>query len=65
MICREANEQSVVDGSPIALAYYNNILSSFALLPLIFLTGEGPAAVQVLSGDARRFLWGALITVCT
>ena len=52
-----------MNGSPIALAYYNNILSTLALFPLIFLTGEASAAMSALSVDARRFIWGALITV--
>jgi GDP-fucose transporter C1 len=53
-----------VQGSPVALAYYNNILSTAALLPLVILTGEGPAALRVFtSGSAGTFLWGAGITV--
>jgi len=53
----------VVEGSPVALAYYNNILSTIALIPIVFLTGEAPGALRILRGDAGQFVPGALITV--
>lgn len=54
---------AIVDGSPISLAYYNNILSTLALVPVLFLSGEtGPAIELVSSGAARTFMWGAAVT---
>ncbi|KAK4683604.1 solute carrier family 35 (GDP-fucose transporter), member C1, partial [Tremellales sp. Uapishka_1] len=42
---------TVVDNSPVALAFYNNILSMIALIPLIFLSGEYPAVLRLLTGE--------------
>jgi len=54
----------VVQNSPIALAYYNNILSTIALVPMVCLTGELPGALRLLQGaEASTFYWGAGITV--
>ncbi|WWC60083.1 uncharacterized protein I303_102647 [Kwoniella dejecticola CBS 10117] len=52
-----------VSNSPIALSYYNNILSTLALIPMFILSGELPAAIRLLSdGSASQFFWGAAIT---
>ncbi|ORX36335.1 hypothetical protein BD324DRAFT_489113 [Kockovaella imperatae] len=55
---------TAVQGSAIALSYYNNILSTLALIPLVIICGEGPGALRLLSGehDAKTFFWGAGIT---
>lgn len=56
--------KAVVEDSPITLAYYNNVMSSIALIPMVFLTGELPGVLRMLQGaDARVFFWGAGITV--
>ncbi|KAJ7634651.1 hypothetical protein FB45DRAFT_909439 [Roridomyces roridus] len=55
----------VVNGSTILLAWYTNVLSSFVLLPLVLLAGEGPSVLAILSGvdvDLWTFLWGSAIT---
>lgn len=55
-----------VGGSTVALAWYNNLFSSFVLFPLVFLMGEGPAVYTLLFEDEEgwaTFLWGTLITV--
>ena len=52
-----------MQGSPVALAYYNNIMSTIALVPVVFLTGEAPGVMRLLMGEARTFFWGVLITV--
>jgi len=57
------SRQGYVQGSPVALAYYNNIMSTIALVPVVFLTGEVPGVMSLLMGEARTFFWGALITV--
>ncbi|KAJ7778136.1 hypothetical protein B0H16DRAFT_1502328 [Mycena metata] len=68
---------SVVDGSTILLSWYANLLSAIALAPIVFLAGEGPAVLALLSGtpsakalaaaaqapsELKTFLWGSLIT---
>lgn len=57
--------QTLVNGSTIALSYYNNILSTASLIPLVFLTGEAPGALRIFTSrkDAGDFLWGVAITV--
>lgn len=55
-----------VDGSTIALAWYNNLFSTIVLFPLVFVVGEGPAVYELLFVDEKgwsTFLWGTLITV--
>jgi GDP-fucose transporter C1 len=54
-----------VGGSTVALAWYNNLLSSCILLPMVFIVGEGPAVYALLFEDEdgwTTFLWGTLIT---
>nr|XP_019050155.1 hypothetical protein I302_00577 [Kwoniella bestiolae CBS 10118]OCF29085.1 hypothetical protein I302_00577 [Kwoniella bestiolae CBS 10118] len=52
-----------VSNSPISLSYYNNILSTIALVPMFIISGELPAAIKLLSnGGASQFFWGAAIT---
>ncbi|OCF45081.1 hypothetical protein I317_01133 [Kwoniella heveanensis CBS 569] len=52
-----------VGSSPIGLSYYNNILSTLALIPMFILSGEVSSAYRLLtSGGARQFFWGAGIT---
>lgn len=56
---------SVVRGSTMDLVYYNNLLSALLLSPLVFLSGEATAVVQLLEEGGRplsTFLWGATIT---
>ncbi|RSH94472.1 hypothetical protein EHS25_004275 [Saitozyma podzolica] len=54
---------ALVEGSPIALSYYNNILSTMALLPMVVLSGELPGTIRLLTGpEASTFFWGATIT---
>jgi len=62
----------VVNGNAIELSWYSNVLSSFALLPLIVLAGEVPDILAFISTPAfsstsnsplATFLWGSLITV--
>ncbi|ORY27496.1 hypothetical protein BCR39DRAFT_538287 [Naematelia encephala] len=54
---------STVQNSPIALSYYNNILSTAALVPLVILSGEAGGALRLLQGTERAtFFWGAGIT---
>jgi len=57
----------VVGGNTLHLAWYNNLLSSVVLIPIIFLVGEGPEVRKLLFDDAvgknwTTFLWGTLIT---
>ncbi|WVR03996.1 hypothetical protein IAU60_000995 [Kwoniella sp. DSM 27419] len=52
-----------VSNSPIGLSYYNNILSTLALIPIFIVSGELPVALRLLSsGGASQFFWGAAIT---
>ncbi|KAI9632399.1 uncharacterized protein MKK02DRAFT_40703 [Dioszegia hungarica] len=54
---------AVVNNSPMALSYYNNILSTVFLLPLIVLSGELPGTVRIFQGfEAKTFIIGASIT---
>lgn len=58
------NPEAVVNGSPMALSYYNNILSTLFLLPMVVLSGELPGTLRILAGyDAKTFVLGASITV--
>jgi len=63
-----------VHGSALELAWYSNLLSAVAILPLVLLAGEGPGIIELLRGDAvavggatsvsplMTFVWGSLIT---
>ncbi|QRV95555.1 GDP-fucose transporter 1 [Ceratobasidium sp. AG-Ba] len=57
----------VVGNSALDLAWYNNLLSAFALAPLIVLAGEGPDVLELLfspkATDAfQTFVYGSAIT---
>jgi GDP-fucose transporter C1 len=55
---------AIVNGSPMALSYYNNILSTAFLIPMVVVAGELPGTLRILSGfDAKIFVAGASITV--
>lgn len=55
---------AIVNGSPMALSYYNNILSTAFLIPMVVVAGELPGTMRILSGyDAKTFVAGASITV--
>lgn len=63
-----------VNGDPIQLSWYSNVLSSIFLVPIIWLVGEAPGVTQLLFGNLyrahpsdevtllARFLWGSLVT---
>ncbi|WWD16703.1 hypothetical protein CI109_101134 [Kwoniella shandongensis] len=52
-----------VSNSPIALSYYNNILSTIALVPLVIISGELPGVFRLMrSVDAGTFIRGAGLT---
>ena len=58
----------VVNGNTLHLAWYNNLLSSIVLVPVMFLAGEGPEVRRLLferaaGKDWTTFLWGTLLTV--
>jgi len=54
---------NIVSGSALGLSYYNNILSTLALIPIVIISGEGPGVVAMFfEGDLRTFIWGAAIT---
>lgn len=64
----------VVDGSAIDLAWYTNLLSAIANIPIIILAGEVPAVLKLLFGPdgsivgssnsaLGTFLWGTAVTV--
>ena len=56
--------QGYVQGSPVTLSYYNNIMSTVALVPMVVISGELPGALRLIGGEgAKTFLWGASITV--
>lgn len=56
--------QAVVNNSPLALSYYNNILSTLFLAPMVLLAGELPGTVELFAGrDKSTFLWGVVVTV--
>ncbi|KAB5590857.1 GDP-fucose transporter 1 [Ceratobasidium theobromae] len=61
----------VVDGSAIDLAWYTNLLSAVANVPIIILAGEVPAVLKLLFGPGGTiaggsalgtFLWGTAVT---
>ncbi|KZO99067.1 hypothetical protein CALVIDRAFT_477558 [Calocera viscosa TUFC12733] len=64
----------IVHGSALELAWYSNLLSALALIPLVVVAGEGPGVIELLSGNAaavgvdvgfsalKTFVWGSLIT---
>ena len=59
-----ADGQNAVGGSPIALSYYNNILSTCFLAPMVLFAGEARGVANMLSGpEFSAFAWGAAITV--
>lgn len=56
---------SVVKGSTMDLVYYNNLLSALLLSPLVFLSGEPAAIMEMVNMGGRplaTFLYGATIT---
>ena len=58
----------VVNGNTLHLAWYNNLLSSIVLIPIIVLAGEGPEVRKLLfetaaGKDWTTFLWDTLLTV--
>jgi hypothetical protein len=56
--------EAVVNNSPMALSYYNNILSTVFLLPIIVLSGELSGTIRIFQGfEAKTFIIGASITV--
>ncbi|KAG8723554.1 hypothetical protein FRC09_002862 [Ceratobasidium sp. 395] len=60
----------VVDGSAIDLAWYTNLLSSIAIVPIMFIAGEVPGIMKLLFGPGGSgsesvfgaFLWGTAVT---
>ncbi len=64
-----------MNGSPLALAYYTNLLSGVLLLPLVWITGESGTVKEILIsavnefgqgvwwGVGGRFVGGAVVTV--
>ncbi|KAG9082789.1 hypothetical protein FRC07_014107, partial [Ceratobasidium sp. 392] len=60
----------VVDGSAIDLAWYTNLLSAVAIVPIMLLAGEVPGILKLLSGPTTTggesvlgaFLWGTAVT---
>jgi GDP-fucose transporter C1 len=55
----------VVDGSALSMSWHSNFLSALLLLPFIIIVGEGPAALEILSGRAEglwTFFVGSVIT---
>jgi solute carrier family 35 (GDP-fucose transporter), member C1 len=56
----------IVEGSALSMSWYSNLLSAVLLLPFIIIVGEGPAALEILSGRAEglwTFFVGSAITV--
>jgi GDP-fucose transporter C1 len=57
----------VVDGSAIDLAWYTNLLSAIAILPIIVVAGEIPGITKLLfvgeNSALGTFLWGTAVTV--
>ncbi|KAK8861392.1 hypothetical protein IAR55_002211 [Kwoniella newhampshirensis] len=52
-----------VSNSPIGLSYYNNILSTIALIPLLIVSGELPGVLKLIrSPEAATFYQGAGLT---
>ena len=53
-----------MNGSAVGLSFYNNILSTVALVPMVVVAGELPGAISLLSDrGAANFVWGAAVTV--
>ena len=62
----------VVDGSAIDLAWYTNLLSAVAILPIMVIAGEIPEIMKLLFGAdgslagessaLGTFLWGTAVT---
>jgi GDP-fucose transporter C1 len=63
---------TLVNGDPIELAWYSNVLSSIVLIPVIWLVGEGRGIIDLATSPLYvgggelsvlgRFLWGSLVT---
>jgi GDP-fucose transporter C1 len=57
----------VVDGSALSMSWYSNLLSSMILIPFVII-GEGPAVLDIISGQAEglsTFVIGSMVTVST
>lgn len=54
-----------MNDSAVHLAWYTNVLSSFAIIPIIVLTGEVPAVLEMFldPSQLRTFFYGSLVTV--
>lgn len=64
----------VVHGSALHLSWYTNLLSAVLMIPLVLLSGEGPAVFDLFFGPSpivlvqgelsalNTFIWGSLIT---
>jgi solute carrier family 35 (GDP-fucose transporter), member C1 len=58
----------VVEGSALSMSWYSNLLSSVLLMPFIIILGEGPAALDLLSGRGEgfwTFIIGSAVSVST
>ena len=58
----------VVEGSALSMSWYSNLLSSVLLVPFVIVLGEGPAALDLLSGRGEgfwTFVIGSAVSVCT
>ncbi|RXK41392.1 hypothetical protein M231_01297 [Tremella mesenterica] len=54
---------TTVQGSPVYLSYYNNLISTLILIPLIPLSGEMNGLSKLLSGQGTKtFIFGVGIT---
>ena len=56
----------VVEGSALSMSWHSNLLSALLLFPFVIIVGEGPAALEILSGRAEglwTFFVGSVITV--
>ncbi|WVQ79072.1 hypothetical protein IAT38_001166 [Cryptococcus sp. DSM 104549] len=58
---------TMVNNSPVALSYYNNILTSLVLIPFVILSGELAPVIRMFttelsSPDSLHFLEGAALT---
>jgi len=45
----------VVEGSALSMSWYSNLLSAVLLVPFVIVLGEGPAALDLLSGRGEGF----------
>ena len=56
----------VVEGSALSMSWYSNLLSSVLLVPFIIILGEGPAVLDLLSGNGEglsTFIIGSAVSV--